>query len=227
MCGRYTLTASGDALVEAFDLSEEPVQEARYNIAPTQEVAIVRSTPRGRELARVRWGLVPSWAKDPSIGNRMINARAETVAEKPSFRSAFKRRRCLVAADGFYEWQKQPDGSKQPFHLRLKSGQPFGIAGLWERWRDRGNADEDAPPLETCTLITTRPNELTAQVHDRMPVILRPQDYDLWLDPDVSDRERLEALLVPHAADAMEVFPVSRFVNKPGNDSPRCIEAIH
>ncbi len=223
MCGRYTLTASGDALVEEFDLNEEPELDARYNIAPTQEAAIVRATPAGRELAQLRWGLVPSWAKDPSIGNRMINARAETVAEKPSFRAAFKRRRCLVPADGFYEWQKQPDGTKQPFHLRLKNHRPFAIAGLWERWRSE---DPQEPPLESFTLITTAANALAEQVHNRMPVILGREQRDLWLNPKQTDRARLEALLQPYDPDAMEIYPVSRFVNRPQNDSPRCIEAV-
>ncbi len=223
MCGRYTLTASGDALAEEFDLSREPEIEARYNIAPTQEVAVIRATPNGRELARLRWGLVPSWAKDPSIGNRMINARAETVAEKPSFRAAFKRRRCLVPADGFYEWQKLADGTKQPFHMRLKNRRPFAIAGLWERWQSE---DPQEAPLDSFTLITTEANALTEQVHHRMPVILSGPERRTWLDPNQTDRTCLEDLLKPYAPEAMEIFPVSRFVNRPRNDSPRCIEAV-
>lgn len=223
MCGRYTLTASGDALAEEFDLSREPEIEARYNIAPTQEVPVIRATPNGSELARLRWGLVPSWAKDPSIGNRMINARAETVAEKPSFRAAFKRRRCLVPANGFYEWQKLADGTKQPFHMRLKSRRPFAIAGLWERWQSK-NPQES--PLDSFTLITTEANALTEQVHHRMPVILSGPERRTWLDPNQTDRTCLEDLLKPYAPEAMEIFPVSRFVNRPQNDSPRCIEAV-
>ncbi len=224
MCGRYTLTASGDALREEFELTVEPEIEARYNIAPTQEAAIVRATPEGRELSLVRWGLIPSWAKDPSIGNRMINARTETVAEKPAFRAAFKRRRCLVLADGFYEWQKQPDGSKQPFYLHLKGHQPFAIAGLWERWRGR---DSSEPALESFTLITTEANALAAQVHHRMPVILGREQRARWLDPDWSDRAPLEELLQPYDPAAMEIYPVSRLVNSPRNDSPRCIEPVN
>ncbi len=221
MCGRYTLTAPGDAIVDAFELAATPQLPARYNIAPTQEVAAVR-LPRGggeRELVNLRWGLVPSWASDPSMGNRMINARAETVAEKPAFRSAFRRQRCLVLSDGYYEWKKLPDGSKQPYYIRLKGGRPFAFAGLWERWAKEGE------PLETCTLLTTAPNELSAAIHDRMPVILPAAAQALWLDPKAS-REQLEPLLTAYPAEEMEAWPVSRFVNSPANDGPRCIEPV-
>lgn len=222
MCGRYTLTAPGDAIVEAFELDGIPEMRPRYNIAPTQEVAVVRrnrSTGK-RQADLLKWGLVPSWASDPSIGNRMINARAETAAEKPSFRSAFKKQRCLVVADGYYEWKKLADGSKQPFFIRLEGGRPFGIAGLWEHW------EKEAPSIDSCTLLTTSPNEAAGAIHDRMPVILDPKDYDLWLDPKVSDRGKLEPLLVACPAEWMEAWPVSRFVNSPGNDSPKCIEPV-
>jgi putative SOS response-associated peptidase YedK len=196
----------------------------RYNIAPTQQVPIVRVTAGSphRSLSLARWGLIPSWAKDPSIGNRLINARSETVAEKPSFRSAFKRQRCLVAADGYYEWKKT-GAAKQPYHIRLQDGQVFGFAGLWESW----SGPRDAPleqPLETCTIITTAANDFTRQIHDRMPVILRPDDYELWLDPELQEPAPLLPLLRALESDEMVANPVSTFVNRPANDSPRCIE---
>jgi putative SOS response-associated peptidase YedK len=220
MCGRYTLSAPGDVIAESFDLSEVPDLPPRYNIAPTQEVAAIRAEGAGKErrLVVLRWGLVPRWAADPSIGNRMINARAETVAEKPAFRSAFKRQRCLVLADGYYEWKKAEDGGKQPYFLRLEGGEPFAFAGLWERW------DKEGAPIESCTLLTTEPNELSGTIHNRMPVILARRDHGLWLDPAVDDAGRLLPLLAPYTSGPMEAWPVSRFVNSPANDSPRCIE---
>ncbi len=222
MCGRYTLTAPGDAIVEAFELPGPVETRPRYNITPTQEVAAVRVDGKGgeRTLVNLKWGLVPRWADDPSIGNRMINARSETVAEKPAFRWAFKKQRCLVLADGYYEWKKLADGSKQPYYFRVDGGRPFGFAGLWERWSREGEE------VQSCALLTTSPNDLAAAVHDRMPVILAEKDYDLWLDPSVGEAEKLNSLLVAYSAGAMETWPVSRFVNKPGNDSPRCIEPV-
>ena len=222
MCGRYTLTAPGDAIVEAFDLQGDLEVAPRYNIAPTQEVAAVRveKPAAERALVHLKWGLVPRWAEDPSIGNRMINARSETVAEKPAFRWAFKKQRCLVLADGYYEWKKLADGTKQPYYFRLEGGKPFGFAALWERWGKEGEE------VQSCALLTTSPNELAATVHDRMPVILSPEDYDLWLDPATSDAGKLASLLMSYPAGEMETWPVSRFVNKPANDSPRCIEPV-
>ncbi len=223
MCGRYTLTTPGELITEHYGLDSEPEVEARYNIAPTQEVAAVRAGPEGkpggaRRFVRLRWGLVPHWAKDPSIGNKMINARSESAAEKPAFRSSFKRRRCLVLADGFYEWKKVEGGKKQPWYFRLGSGDPFAFAGLWASW---GQGDEE---LETCTILTTDANELVGKVHPRMPVILEPGDYDLWLDPGQGERERLEAILGPLDPAAMIAYPVSTRVNSPANDEPAVIE---
>ena len=172
----------------------------------------------GRELALLRWGLVPSWAKDPSIGNRMINARAETVATKPSYRAAFKRRRCLVPADGYYEWKKTGK-AKQPYLIRLQDERPFAMAGLWESWQDAGGA-----ALQTFTIITTEANEATCDIHNRMPVILSPGDYPLWLDPEFERAEQLQELLQPYDSHAMRLDPVSTYVNSPRNDSPECIE---
>ena len=169
------------------------------------------------------WGLIPSWAKDPKIGNRMINARSETLAEKPSFRSAYKRRRCLVLADGYYEWQKIPgEKTKQPVYIRLKSQKPFAFAGLWEVWKGEG-MDE---PLRSCTIITCPPNAVLAEIHHRMPVILPADAYAAWLAPDDQSSEVLQPLLVPYADEEMEAYPVSRFVNRSANNSPECIAPV-
>ena len=216
MCGRYTLKTPPAELAELFGLGDPPALAPRYNIAPTQPVPAVRSSAGdGREWALLRWGLVPGWADDPSVGNRMINARAETVAAKAAFRNALKNRRCLVAADGFYEWKRE-GRQKQPFHIRLRGGGPFAFAGLWERWTKGGE------PLESCTFLTTGPNELMQPLHDRMPVIIAPEDFDLWLDPAVRDAEALAHLLRPFPAERMEAFPVSKHVNSPTRDDPAC-----
>ncbi len=193
----------------------------RFNIAPTQMVAAVRIDPDDstRQLAQLRWGLIPAWAKDRKIASRMINARAETVADKPSFRAAFKRRRCLILADGYYEWQKGGQ-IKIPNYIQMKDGRPFAMAGLWESWRD-----EDDQPLETCTIITTTANELTSSIHDRMPVILEDVDYDLWLDTAVQDRAQLEPLLRPYDSTEMQAMPIGTHVNSVKNDDPGCIES--
>jgi putative SOS response-associated peptidase YedK len=217
MCGRYTLKTPVSELAERFDIEETPPSmTASYNIAPTQQVATVLAENGKRKLEMLHWGLIPSWAKDPEVGNRMINARAETVAEKPSYRKAFQERRCLILADGFYEWQKTDNG-KQPFYIRMEDESPFAFAGLWESWR---NGRE----IRSCTIITTVPNDVAAPIHNRMPVILRPEDYEMWLDPDFDEREPLTSLLKPYPADGMEAYPVSRRVNKPSNNEPGCIE---
>lgn len=226
MCGRYFLTAPGEVLADLFELPPEAVADCRqlaprYNIAPTQQVPIVRQTADGpRELAMVRWGLIPHWAKEKAIGNKLINARGETLAEKPTFRDAFKRRRCLIPASGFYEWKKQ-GATKQPYVLRLRSGEPFALAGLWSSWSD----PEIGLPLETCTIITTTPNEVASIVHDRMPVILDRTKYALWLDSGEPASSFTE-LFHPYPASEMEAFPVSRRVNSPAIDAPENIEPI-
>ena len=221
MCGRYTLSSPSDLLADLFELESAPELSARYNIAPTQEAPVVRvGEGNSRTLELLRWGLVPFWAKDPTIGNRMINARSETVAEKPAYRASFEKRRCLVIADGFYEWQRT-GGPKQPWLFRLQSGQPFALAGLWDRW-DKG----EGGPLETFTILTTEPNELLAPVHNRMPVVLAPEEMTTWLDPGIQDPAELIPLLDAFPAGEMEGYPVSTFVNSPGNDSPRCIAPL-
>ena len=216
MCGRFTVRTPAHRLAEAFGVDLRANLAPRYNIAPTQQVAVLR----GDGFSMLRWGLVPSWAKDPAIGSRMINARAETVAEKPSFRAAFRQRRCLVLADGFYEWQKRSGGVKQPYYIRLADDRPFAFAGLWERWRRPEGGD-----LETCTIITTEANDALRPIHERMPVILPAADRAAWLDPGTAPREALQAMLRPYPGDAMTAFPISRLVNNVRNDEPACIEA--
>jgi putative SOS response-associated peptidase YedK len=217
MCGRYTLKTPADVLAERFDLDEYPSSlTPSYNIAPTQEVAAVVEEDEKRKLELFRWGLVPSWAKDPAIGNKMINARAETVSEKPSFRSAFKKRRCLIVADGFYEWQKSDNG-KQPFYIRMKDSSPFAFAGLWESW-DKGEQ------IRSCSIITTDANDLMNEIHHRMPVILPPENYGVWLDPDFDEKEALSDLLRPYPSEEMKAYAVSRRVNRPSNNEPSVIE---
>jgi putative SOS response-associated peptidase YedK len=222
MCGRYTLLASPEALREEFGLAEVPDLSPRYNIAPTQQLAAVRRVAgqERRELVLLRWGLIPPWASDCSAGNRLLNARAETVADKPSFGPALRCRRCLVLADGFFEWQSLK-GKKQPYYFRLRDGRPFAFAGLWERW-SRG----EHGPVESCTLITTEANDLVRPLHERMPVILPPDAWEVWLDPAVQLPERLQPLLRPYRAEEMVAYPVSMRVNSPHNDDARCIQSV-
>ena len=221
MCGRYTLRARLNQLLQIYGAQSDVELEPRYNIAPTQDVAAVRATSdaTARELVRLHWGLIPSWADDPKIGNRMINARGETVAKKPSFRSAFKRRRCLVLADGFYEWRKEGK-TKQPYYIRMKDQASIAFAGLWERWKKNGLE------IESCTIITTSANQLMSELHDRMPVILSGQDIDTWLDPTINDAETLQPMLDPYPSEEMEAYPVSTLVNSPKNESNECVEPI-
>lgn len=228
MCGRFTLHSNLNLILQQFALDDAPDLTPRYNVAPTQDVPIVRATAEGRELAMVRWGLIPSWAKDEKIGNRLLNARSETAAEKPSFRAAFRRRRCLVVADGFYEWKKvgaAKGAPKQPYYIRMQDHRPFGFAGLWETWRGPKGA-ELPEPKQSCTILTTSPNALMEPLHDRMPVILPPGDYEMWLDPSFEGLEALQALQQPYDPDAMIAEPVSTLVNSPRNESPECIAAI-
>lgn len=224
MCGRYTLSSSGDELALLFDLPELPLLPPRYNLAPTQAAAVVRVLEPGgpHRLDLLKWGLIPYWAKEASIGNRMINARAEGVAEKPAYRFSFKKKRCLVAADGFYEWKKEGK-AKQPYLIRRQDRKPFAFAGLWSTWRDPEHGGET---VETFTILTTSPNDLMRPLHDRMPVILGKENFDLWLDPKMEDAEKLQPLLLPHAADGFEAFPVSRAVNSPANEFAGCIEPL-
>lgn len=227
MCGRYTLRHSTQQIVARFEVNDvieatfgemEP-EALRYNIAPTQTVAVItQNSPRALEM--MRWGLVPSWAKNPSIGSKMFNARAETLAEKPSFRSALARRRCLVPADAFYEWQKRGK-TKQPLCIHRKDNALFAFAGLWDEW-----TSPDGSPLHSCTIITVAPNPLMAAIHDRMPAILRPEDEGTWLRGNMASANELLALLAPYPEDDLEAYPVSTAVNSVANNVPACIEAI-
>jgi putative SOS response-associated peptidase YedK len=223
MCGRYTLTSSGEELALLFDISDLPLVVPRYNLAPTQEAAVVRVPAPGepRRLDLLKWGLIPYWAKEAKIGNSMINARAESAAEKPAYRSSFKKKRCLIPTDGFYEWKKEGK-LKQPYLIHRQDGKPFAFAGLWSSWRN----PEQEQPVETFTILTTDANDLLRPLHDRMPVILDPKDFDLWLDPKIDDAAKLQPLLVPHAVDGFEAFPVSRMVNSPTNDVVDCIAPL-
>jgi putative SOS response-associated peptidase YedK len=222
LCGRFTLFDTAASLAEAFEVVEVPSLSPRYNIAPSQAVAAVRIPPSGgaREVVLLRWGLIPSWAKDPSLGDRMINARAETAAGKPAFRSAIRRRRCLVPASGFYEW-KRTNGRKQPYYIRRPDGKPFAFAGLWESWEGPGQA-----AVESCAILTTSANELLLPIHDRMPVIVSPADYDLWLSSEVRDPAELARLFRPCPPEEMTAFPVGTAVNNPKTDSPQLIEPL-
>jgi len=248
MCGRFTLTAEMRAIAASFGVeyprgfagtggaggsrqdeggrktaaaprpaNREP-STPRYNICPSQPVIVILNNGK-LEVSRAQWGLIPSWANDPSIGNKLANARAEGIEAKPSFRTPFKRKRCLVVADGFYEWKQTKP--KVPYYFRMKNQAVFAFAGLWDVWHDPTGAE-----VVTCCLITTTPNSLLATVHHRMPVILQKQFYDLWLSAAAPPVEQLQQVLVPYPAEEMEGFPVSTLVNKPQNDGPGCIEPL-
>lgn len=218
MCGRFTLKTPAKQLLMAFGLAEMPGLTPRYNIAPTQMIPVVRAGERGRQMELMQWSLVPSWAKEPKLKAPLINARAETVAELPAFRSSFRQRRCLIPADGYYEWlgaKKQ----RQPYWVHLADERPFAMAGLWDLWRPA-----TGDPLASCTIITTDANGEARTVHDRMPVILDPADYDEWLNPAEERPERLLTLLRPYEGDLV-VDRVNPLVNKADNESPECLVA--
>jgi putative SOS response-associated peptidase YedK len=219
VCGRYAFFSPAEAVKRVFALDDVPALEPRYNIAPTQDVPTVRAGEEGaRAFALLHWGLVPKWAKEKAIGNRMINARAETLAGKPSFRDAFRKRRCLVLADGWYEWQVAP-GGKQPWFIRMKDARPFAFAGLWERWKDPATG----APLESCTIVTTDAAESIRKIHERMPVVLAEADQDRWLDTAFSDTDKLSELLRPFDPKLLEAWKVGREVNAPKNQGPELI----
>ncbi|TWT27497.1 SOS response-associated peptidase [Planomicrobium sp. CPCC 101110] len=224
MCGRYSLFTDYAAILERFDIEEVSIGEndysPNYNIAPSQQVVAVVNDGTKNRLGLLRWGLIPPWAKDAKIGYKMINARAETVAEKPSFRNAFKKKRCLIVADSFYEWQRT-DEQKTPMRIKLKSGEPFAFAGLWESWKS-----PDGETINTCSILTTKPNDLMADIHDRMPVVLSKEAEKVWLDPNVQDPEVLGGLLKPFDAKDMEAYEVSSAVNSPKNNGPELIEKV-
>ena len=220
-------------LIEQFQLDKDrarqlPLFEARYNLAPTQDILAVRvdAASGQREPALLRWGLVPSWSKEPQSGPPMINARGESIAEKPSFRTATRRRRCLIPADGFYEWQKSGPGStkKQPYYIHYSDHRPFAFAGLWEEWQAKDAPVGERLSIESCTIVTTAASKVLSELHDRMPVILEPNDYALWLDPMVQDPAKVQHLVEPNDDPAIIFEPISTHVNKVANDDPRCIQ---
>jgi len=220
MCGRYTIIASPEALRALFRYEEQPNFPPRYNVAPTQPIAIVRLVDGKRHFALVRWGLLPSWVKDPKTFTLLINARGESAAEKPAFRAAMKRRRCLIPADGFYEWQAAGD-RKRPFYVRAKSGAPLAFAGLWESWTGP-NGEE----LETAAIVTTRANRTLAPIHERMPVIVPPEGFDLWLDGATVDATTASALIAPAPDNLLEAYEISTAVNRTANDNPKLLEPV-
>jgi len=221
MCGRFVLHHNSAQVAKRFNAQKVLFEfGARYNIAPSQPVAAIVQNVE-RQLTAFQWGLVPFWAKDPSMGNRLINARAETLAEKAAFKYALRKRRCLIPADGFYEWQKQENGDKQPLHIRRNDGELFAFAGLWEEW-----SAPDGSPLQTCTIITSEPNEFLKPVHHRMAVILRPEEEAAWLDPSLQSVNDLMRVLQPREDEALEMFPVSKKVGSPAYDAPDCIAPI-
>src|ERR1039458_4683360 len=222
MCGRFRLSRRKQIVEEHFSVSGKQEWDPRYNIAPTQPVVVIRQNPKEpiRELSLVRWGLIPSWAKDQSVAARMINARSETAATKPAFRDSLKFRRCLIPADAFYEWSRTGK-TKQPYCLEVNEGEGFAFAGLWDGWKDaNGNW------VKTCSILTTTPNAVTAPVHDRMPVILDSDSYDLWLDPGMNDGATASELLQPYDARLMRCFPVSTRINHVVNDDPECSRPV-
>ncbi len=222
MCGRFTLNTPAQIIEEFFKLSEVPDIKPRYNIAPSQSIATVTASleKNQRQFQFMRWGLIPSWAKDLKIASHTINARSETVAEKPAFRSAIKHRRCLIIADGFYEWQPQGK-KKQPYYFTMANSEPFAFAGLWESWES-----PEAENIVSCSIITTSANSTVQPVHDRMPVILPSGDWEQWLDPSVDKAQEVLPLLKPYDPAAMKANAVSTIVNSPTRDSPECIQAI-
>jgi putative SOS response-associated peptidase YedK len=219
MCGRFTLTVDPAETEDAFADTEFPPKFApRFNIAPTQPVLAIPNDGSNRADFFV-WGLIPSWAKDPAIGNRLINARGETLAEKPSFRGSYKYKRCLILADGFYEWKVQPGTKvKVPHFIHMKDRKPFAFAGLWDEWHS-----SDGSQIRSCTIVTIEPNELMASIHNRMPVILPSDAYAQWIDPAVRTPDSLGALIKPYPAEEMAAYPVSTLVNSPQNDRPECV----
>ena len=223
MCGRYRLSAKERYLRDHFGLDEDPSWVPRWNIAPTQPIPIVRQDRKDpkRTFALVRWGLIPYWAKDASIGFKTINGMSETAAEKPAFRDAMRRRRCVIPVDAFYEWKKIGAKEKQPYSFGMIDDSVFAFAGLWERWRD-----PTGEFVETCTILTTRPNALVADVHDRMPAILKPEDYDLWLDPGMTNVALIADVLRPFDPRPMKRYPVSTRVNRAENDDQQCAQEI-
>jgi len=229
MCGRFVSSSPPDELAKYFDVEavSETVLEPNYNVAPSLDVYVVVESGGVRRLDTFHWGLVPFWAKDPSTGNKMINARAESIAEKNAYKHAFKKRRCIIPVDGFYEWKKIPgQKAKQPYFIHRVDGEPMALAGLWEVWRPADDVDRTGDPLRSCTIITGQPNEKVASIHDRMPVMLPPSAWEAWLDRENDDLDTLGKLLVPAPASLLELHPVSRAVNNVRENGEDLIEPV-
>ncbi len=226
MCGRYALTSPPELIATLFGITLLGQMRARYNIAPGQSAPVVRrhDAASPRSLDALWWGLIPPWSKDAKIASQTINARAETAEVRPAFRKAFRSRRCLVPADGFFEWKRLTPKKKQPYFIHRKDAAPLAYAGLWERWRNPD--DPDREEILTYTILTVDSNELLRPLHDRMPAILHPEDFDLWLDPTMEDPQKIKPLLRPYPAKLLDLYPVSTFVNRPANDGPRCVERV-
>jgi putative SOS response-associated peptidase YedK len=226
MCGRFSLTLSAEQLARHFALESAalPSFKPSYNIAPSEQAPVLRIVDGKKELSVLRWGLVPFWAKDPAIGNRMINARAETAAQKPSFRSAFRHRRGLIAIDGFYEWLRKEKGPKQPYFIHhADKEKPLTLAALWEHWE--GETPQGLQTIETFTILTTDANDRVARIHDRMPVVLQPDDFSLWFDP-AAETQELQKLLAPCPSETLSLYPVSTLVNRPDHKGKQCIAPL-
>jgi putative SOS response-associated peptidase YedK len=224
MCGRFTLTASIEEIIDRFMVEsflEEELYSPSYNIAPSQSVLAVINDGKSNRMGFLKWGLIPPWAKDPTIGNKLINARAETLTEKPSFRNAFKKKRCLIIADSFYEWKRHEDQSKTPMRIKLKEDDLFAMAGIWESWKS-----PEGRSIYSCAVITTEPNELMKNIHDRMPCILEQSDEKIWLDPALADSAYLNQCLQPLDEALMEAYEVSSLVNSPKNNSIELVKKI-
>ena len=222
MCARFNLRTNPYTIAEIFGLLREPPWSSRYNIAPTQQVLVIRLNSDGeRSGDLLRWGLIPSWAEDAAIGSKMINARAESLATKPAFRDAFRKRRCVIPVSGFYEWQPITSRITQPWHIHHRNDELLAFAGIWETWKD-----DDGAAVETCSIVTTVPNPFMAEVHDRMPVILPAAARHMWLDPKLQDPQALQGLLVPYAEDSLIREPIGALINSPRNDSEACIKPV-
>jgi len=221
MCGRFVLKDNIEDLSSCFHIDnvEDLFLEARYNIYPGQNVPVIIMEER-KKFVMMRWGLVPSWSNDPLIGFQIINARAETLSQKPSFKNSFKKHRCIIPCSGFYEWKKLDKKTKVPYFIRLRNGTPFALAGLWDR------RNKDGGNLTTFTIITTTPNNIIEPIHDRMPVILKSENHDMWINPDITDTENISDFLKPYPSEEMELYEISTFVNNPKNDSAECMEPI-
>jgi putative SOS response-associated peptidase YedK len=223
MCGRYSLTAPANVIADIFEVDVLPEILPRYNVAPSQQVPVVKASDGVRSLAMHRWGLIPFWAKDKRIGYKTINARGETVASKPAFRASFKKKRCLIVADGFYEWKRLSKKDKIPHHIQVRDGKPFAMAGLWAKWTDPDAEDPEDADVYSCSIVTIGPNELMDGIHDRMPVILDPADWHAWLAED-TPKEQLQELIRPFPADRMMAHAVSTYVNDARHQGPECQE---